>query len=140
MAEVRLHANRVLRRRVLSDGTRRGIEGYFAFTHGERPTWWKDEASDGTTLGVFENVAGSEEDALVIDSAGVTVRSRPRQRFEFADIAQLTPPPKLPIQTAIECRMRDGTTRTLPVRRRDGQLMDIYRFLLAAVGDVRVRQ
>ena len=37
MAEVRLHANRVLRRRVLSDGSRRGIEGYFSLLHDERP-------------------------------------------------------------------------------------------------------
>ena len=139
MAEVRIHASRVLRRRFLSDGTRRGIDGYFAITHGERPLWWKEDTASGV-LGVFENIAGSEEDALIIDSAGVTVRSSPGERLAFAEIAELVPPPKQPMATVIECRMRDGTVRTLPVRPREGQIMDIYRFLLSAVGEFRTRR
>lgn len=130
MALVSIHANRTLRRRQLADGSWRGLEGYYSFHHGERPSWWR--STDGAVIGVFENIPNSESDALIIEPSQISVRPPTNETTRFADIRSFTPPVKEPLAHEIACLMRDGSTRRIPVRRRDGEIMDIYRFLLSA--------
>ena len=92
----------------------------------------------GGVIGVFENIPGSMEEALLIATEGITVLALAQPlRLLYRDIEQLDPPRKIPLPVAIQCGMKDGRVIHIPVRRREGHIMDIYRFLLSAVREER---
>jgi hypothetical protein len=138
MADVQLHANRTLRRRTLSSGEQRGVDGYFSLAHGERPAWWHDGMVDTPreVIGIFENVPASHVDAVVIGREGITVLRASQPAFlAYREVVQLDPPRKDPQPDFIQCMTRDGGSFAIPIRRREGHIMDIYRFLLSAIRD-----
>ena len=139
MATIEMHANRNLRPRVLSDGSRRGTERYFSFGHGVQPEWWRiaDPLVKEAVVGVYENHQGSSEDALVITEGGFSVLlAGGISSIRFDDIDELMPPRKEPVPLGLCLRLRSIGEVTIPVLPA-GAAFDFYRFLLSAVGDFR---
>ncbi|WP_437645478.1 hypothetical protein [Sorangium sp. So ce362] len=140
MATIEMHANRNLRPRVLSDGSRRGIDRYFSFGRGPKPHWWDDEHPPvaGPIVGVYENCKGSDRDALVIAEEGLTVLCESEVKsFKFADVARLVLPVKEPVSLSLCVWLRSGARFEIPLYDPVGIAFDFYRFLLSAVGEQR---
>ena len=140
MATTEMHANRNLRPRVLSDGTRRGIDRYFAFGHGSKPHWWDDERVpvSGPIVGVYENREGSAQDALVLTEEGLSVlRGTGAESFEFYDVARVVLPRKEPIAVSLYVHLHSGARFEIPVYEPVGAAFDFYRFLSSAVAQKR---
>lgn len=140
MATIEMHANRNFRPRVLSDGSRRGIDRYFAFGHGSKPRWWDDLHPPviGRVVGVYENCEGSARDALVITEDGLTVlRETEIVSFRFDDVARLVLPEKEPVSRSLHLHLRSGVRFEIPVYEPTGVAFDFYRFLLSAVAERR---
>jgi hypothetical protein len=140
MATIEMHANRILRPRVLSDGSKRGIDRYFAFGHGSEPCWWDDAHPPitGRVVGVYENRKGSPRDALVITEEGLTVlREVEPKSFRFGDIVRKELPMKEPLSLSLFVYLRSGARFEIPVYEPVGAAFDFYRFLLSAVGESR---
>ena len=111
MATIEMHANRNLRPRILSDGSRRGVDQYFSFGHGARPGWWNDADPPvkGSVVGVYENREGSPKDALVITEEGLNIlRERGTTWIRFDDIDELVPPRKDPVPLGLDVRLRSA--------------------------------
>ncbi|WP_437688659.1 hypothetical protein [Sorangium sp. So ce176] len=136
MATNEMHANRNLRPRVLSDGSRRGIDRYFSFGHRARPRWWDDghPPIPGRAIGVYENCKESSRDALVITEEGLTVLCEPEPRsFRFADVARLVLPVKDPVSLSLDVWLRSGARFEIPLYDPVGVAFDFFRFLASAV-------
>lgn len=138
MASTQIHANRTLRRRTLASGEQRGVEGYFSLAHGEQPSWWRDVSADqaARAIGVFENLQGSNRQALIIAPDRLVVLPPGSTEVAYREVESLEPPRKTPLPDSIRCKMRGGGVVDIPVRRREGQIMDLYRFLLSAVREM----
>jgi len=133
MAEVRMHANRNLRPRVLSSGERRGIPNYVAFNDGQRPSWWAEFRyhHDGELLGVIENTTGSGREAIVVTSEEMLVLEEPVvRRLRYDDIASVGRLDKDPVSETIRVARKSGGTFELPVRGQTGAIGDVQRYLL----------
>ncbi|XYH97304.1 hypothetical protein ACMHYB_57700 [Sorangium sp. So ce1128] len=140
MATIEMHANRNLRPRVLSDGSRRGIDRYYSFGHGSKPQWWNDESPpvSGSIVGVYENCKNSGKDALVITERGLTVLcGSDVKSFDFADVARLVLPVKEPVSLSLCVWMHSGACFEIPLYDPVGIAFDFARFLLSAVGEHR---
>lgn len=138
MATMKTHANRTLRPRTLSDGTRRGIERYFSFEHGQRPLWW-DEVQPlvtGDIVGVYENCSGEARDAIVISDEGVTVlRGEGADYFPFDQVKRLLLPEKDPVSRSLQVHLHSGASVEIPVYEPVGAAFDFYRLLISAVAE-----
>jgi len=134
MAAPHLHANQILRRRRRPDGRTSGLPGYYAFTHGENPSWWSDalDPKCGDILGVFEDRPGSSEGALVITrEALVVLESSGARALRYKDIADFTRiVKKNPLDTEIEVITAQGTIFKIPVSSPRGAILTIWRFLI----------
>jgi hypothetical protein len=143
MAEMRMHANRVLRPRVLSSGQRRGLANYFAFTHGAYPAWWRPDAVScaGEILGVYENQPSSAIDALVLTSEEVVILSKSgpvHVRYDAIDkIERLQ---KEPVSEAVVVHLYSGETISIPAYTPLGGTFTIVQFLLSAKHEVSQRR
>lgn len=134
---IAIHASRNFRRRTVSNGAVRGLENYYALTHGERPAWW--EGAKGCVpddaVGVLENCFGDPRDALVICESGLVVigsDGRPRQFVAFSEMRRVDLPSKDPVSRSLILHMQDGQTREVPAYLPDGLSFSLYRFLLSA--------
>ena len=137
MAAMWMHANRVLRQRVLSDGVSRGLVGYFSLRHGERPLWWDARRFEPDAIGAFENVVGSDVDAIVVGSGGLTVVGETLTRLPYKAMHELVPPRKDPLPQNLEFRSSRGSLERIPIYRAPGCVFVMYQFLLAAVRESR---
>ena len=138
MTEIRLHANRNLRPRTLANGEERGLERYFAFTHGCQPRWWCPELEEryGSTLGVYENVDGEPRDAILIQNERIVVLLEEGPTpIRYDEIDSFAPFEKEPLPTEIVVRMRNGKRYEVPIHQREGELVDFLRFMLAATAE-----
>jgi hypothetical protein len=140
VATIEMHANRNLRPRVVSDGSKRGIDRYFAFGHGAKPRWWDEEHPPvaGRIVGVYENCEGSSRDALVLTEDSLTVLSEAEsESFRFDDVERLVLPEKEPISLSLYIHLRSGVRFEIPIYEPIGAAFDFYRFLLSAVAERR---
>jgi hypothetical protein len=140
MTPICLNANGNFRPRVLPNGERRGLSNYFAFTHGVRPSWWRDEFASGAAgdvIGVMENEEGERVDALVIAEQGLVVlASAGAWRVRYDQIRAFEPPGmhgKEPVPDDIVAFCYSGDTVRIPARHPPGAAYSFYRFLLYAV-------
>lgn len=140
MAEIKLHANRNLRRRQLPSGERRGLPGYYAFTHQAFPSWWNADctARYPDALGAYENRRDRPELALVVTPTMVVVLgtdATEQSRVAYADVMDCDSPAKEPLPEELQLRLSGGRTFILPILGRTGAIVDWLRFLSAAASE-----
>lgn len=133
---VRLHANRIFRRRILSDGSQRGLENYYAFHHKEYPEWWASIAtsvSESDILGAYEVTPGSSEGALVLTSEELIVLGSESKRIRYDSIDTMDRIYKEPVSQEIGCNLFGGEHITIPVRNGTGAIATVMHFVLQAM-------
>jgi hypothetical protein len=126
-------ANSWFRQRVDSDGRARGLKGYYAFTHGERPAWWSDEILPGTdVLGVYEANPSSKEGAIVFTREELLVLGKQPLRVRYDQMERFGVLSKEPISRKIETWLVTGEKLDIPIAGRAGPAFSIQSFLLNA--------
>ncbi|MDI1433323.1 hypothetical protein [Polyangium sorediatum] len=135
MNVIKSYLNRTLRNQVLPSGEKKGMPGYYAFTHGEQPAWWRPEMDpqQGEVLGIYESFQGSPTDALIITQDALVVLEDSLQKvLRYKDIAGFHRVCKEPLDEEFRVELYSGDVFSVPFRARDGAIMDIYRFLIFA--------
>jgi ribosomal protein L37AE/L43A len=118
------------RRRARPDGAPRGLPGYFALNHEERPDWWRgDLVSGGEVLGVYEATPSCAEGAIVFTPEEVIVLGDPGVHVRYDEVASFGVPSKEPISPALETILVTGERIELPVAGQTGAIFGIMRFL-----------
>jgi hypothetical protein len=139
MTPIGLNANQNLRPRVLSNGERRGLSSYYAFTHGIHPSWWRDEAvskASGDIIGVLENEDGPADALVITEQELIVLAPSGPWSVRYDQVKKFEPPGlhgKDPVPDHIVAFMYSGETVRVPVRYPLGVAFDFYRFLLYAV-------
>lgn len=141
MATMQMHANRNLRPRQLTNGDRRGLPGYHAFSHGVVPEWWTHENDHvlGGVLGVYENHRGSPVNAIAICELGLVVLGDNQVEIRYSDIVDIESLSKDAAVDRVFVRTRFGDRFAVPLSSPEGEAFDFKRFLLAAVSQAKLR-
>jgi hypothetical protein len=117
------------------DGKNRGLKGYYALTHGERPAWWTDEILPGVeVLGVYEGTPSSSEGAVVFTPEEIIVLGKPPLRVRYDQMERFGRLSKEPISRKVETWLVTGEKLDIPIAGRAGPAFSIQSFLLNAKG------
>jgi hypothetical protein len=134
----RWFANSWLRCRVDATGRKRGLKGYYAFAHGERPAWWTDETLPGIeVLGVYEGTPSSMEGAIAFTPEELFVLGKWPLRVRYDQMERFGVPSKEPISRKIETWLVTGEKLDIPIAGRKGPAFSIQPFLEEAAYSFR---
>ncbi|MFP2931419.1 hypothetical protein ACLESO_40780 [Pyxidicoccus sp. 3LG] len=141
MVTLERYVNRQFSLKILPNGSKLGLSQYFPFAHGLRPVWWTEDVPfAATTFGVYENVPGQRNQALLFSEEQLTVLSTDgSSQVRFADIESLVLPVKEPVSLSLSVVLHSGTTFEIPAFGPKGVAFDLYCLLLRATLNLRIR-
>ncbi|WP_163996799.1 hypothetical protein [Pyxidicoccus caerfyrddinensis] len=141
MVTLERYVNRTFTLKPGRDGSKIGLKQYHAFAHGSRPVWWTEEVPfASTSFGVYENVPGQRNQALLFSEEQLAVLTSDGASYvRFADIERLVLPVKRPVSLSLSVVLRAEARFEIPAFAPVGVAFDLYRLLLRATQMVRRR-